>query len=73
MMASKQKFWERKAGYEKAKIQTRYLSLSIAENNSLGDGECIIKITKSIKLPFLFLNSNKELFDTLQTRHYYKR
>jgi hypothetical protein len=46
---------------------TSYLSLSIAENNSLGDGQRIIKITQRIKLPFLFLNSNEELFDTLKT------
>jgi len=44
-----------------------YLSFSIAENDSLGDGQCIIKITQSIKFPFLFLNSNKELFDALKT------
>jgi hypothetical protein len=43
-----------------------YLSFSITEDDSLGDGQCIIKITQRVKLPFLFLNSNKELFDALE-------
>jgi hypothetical protein len=54
-----------------AKLQTRYLCLSVAENNRLGNGDCIIiKITKRMKLPFLFVKSNEELFDALQTWHY---
>jgi hypothetical protein len=41
----------------------------------LSDGECIIKITKRINLPLLFVNNNKELFDALKhdiKRHQYR-
>lgn len=43
-----------------------YLSLCVAEYDSLCDGQSIIEITKCIKLPLFSLNSHKELFDAFQ-------
>lgn len=43
-----------------------YLSLCVAEYDSLCDGQSIIEITKGIKLPLFSLNSHKELFDAFQ-------
>lgn len=39
---------------------------SVAENDSLSDCDSFVKITESIQLPFLFLNGDVELFDTLE-------
>jgi hypothetical protein len=40
--------------------------LVLQKMTSLGDGQCVIKITQCIKRPFLFLNSDKGLFDALE-------
>jgi hypothetical protein len=43
-----------------------YLPLRVAENDSLGDGQCVIEITQGVKLPLFSFDSNKELLDTFQ-------
>jgi hypothetical protein len=45
-----------------------YLASSIAEDNSLRDGESIVKIAEGVKFPILLFNSNKKLFDPLQSQ-----
>ena len=45
-----------------------YLSPCVAEDDSLRDGECVIQVTKCVKLPLLLLDSNKELLDSLQSQ-----
>ena len=42
------------------------LATSVAEDDSLGDGDGLVEIGKSIELPLLLLNSNVELLDTLE-------
>lgn len=42
------------------------LSLSIAEDDCLSDGEGVIQVTEGVKLPLLLLNCHKELLDALQ-------
>ena len=42
------------------------LALGVTEDNSLCDGQRIVEIAKSIKLPLLLLNGNEELLDTLK-------
>lgn len=41
------------------------LPLCVAEDDSLGDGESVIKITQCVKLPFFTFNRHKKLLDTL--------
>ena len=41
-----------------------HLSFGVAEDDSLSDGEGVIEITESIKLPLLLLHGHKELLDT---------
>lgn len=42
------------------------LSLCVAEDDGLGDGECVIQITQSVKLPVFLLYSNEELLDSFK-------
>jgi len=42
------------------------LALCITEDNGLGDGERIIKVTERVKLPLLAFHRHKELLDTFQ-------
>ena len=42
------------------------LSLCVAEDDRLSDGECVVKVAKCVKLPLLLLNGHKELLDSLQ-------
>ena len=42
------------------------LSASVAENDSLGDGDRLVQVGKSIKLPLFLLHSNVELLNTLK-------
>ena len=42
------------------------LSASVAENNSLGNGDGLVEIAKSVKLPLLLLNRDIKLLDTLE-------
>lgn len=42
------------------------LPLGVAEDNGLGDGQGVVQITQSIKLPLLPLHGHKELLDPLQ-------
>ena len=45
-----------------------YLPFGVAKYDSLGNGEGIVQITESIKLPLLSLHSNEELFYSLQSQ-----
>ena len=42
------------------------LSLGVAEDDCLGDGEGVIQVTKGVELPLLFFYRHKELLDALQ-------
>lgn len=42
------------------------LSLCVAEDNGLGDGNSLVQITKRIELPVFLFNSDKELLDTFE-------
>mmetsp|Transcript_71310 Transcript_71310/g.200990 ORF Transcript_71310/g.200990 Transcript_71310/m.200990 type:complete len:205 (+) Transcript_71310:1189-1803(+) len=48
--------------------QPVHLLLGVAEDDGLCDGEGIIQITESIKLPLLTLDSDEELFNTLESK-----
>lgn len=43
-----------------------YLTLSVAENNSLGDCKGVVEVAQRIKFPLFALDGNKELLDSLQ-------
>ena len=45
-----------------------YLSLGVAEDDSLSDCECVVEITESVKLPLFLLHCHKELLDALQSQ-----
>ena len=47
---------------------TPHLSPCVAENDSLCDGQRVVQVTQSVKLPLLLLHSNKELLDSLQSQ-----
>ncbi len=38
----------------------------VAEDNGLSDSDGLVEIAKGVKLPFLLLDSDVELFDTLE-------
>ena len=38
----------------------------VAEYDSLGDCQCVIKVAESVEFPFLLLHSHEELFDALE-------
>lgn len=42
------------------------LAAGVAEDNSLGDGDCLVQVRESVELPLLLLNSNVELLNTLK-------
>jgi hypothetical protein len=42
------------------------LSASVAEDDSLGDGDGLVQIREGVELPLLLLNGNVELLDTLK-------
>lgn len=42
------------------------LSAGVAEDDGLGDGDGLVQVGESVKLPLFLLNSNVELLDTLQ-------
>lgn len=44
------------------------LPLSVAEDHGLGDGQSVVQITKSIKLPLLPFYCHKELLYPLQSQ-----
>lgn len=44
------------------------LPLGVAEDHGLGDGQSVVQITKSIKLPLLPLYCHKELLYPLQSQ-----
>lgn len=41
------------------------LSLGVAKDDSLCDGECVVQVTQCVKLPLLSLHCHKELLDAL--------
>ena len=43
-----------------------HLSLGVAEDDGLGDGEGVVEVTQRVKLPLLTLHRHKELLDALQ-------
>ena len=42
------------------------LSASVAENDSLGDGERLVQVAEGVQLPLLALDRDVELADTLE-------
>jgi len=48
-------------------LQPVDLAASVAVDNGLGDGECLVEIAKGVELPLLALDSNVKLFDTLKS------
>ena len=40
----------------------------VAEDDSLGDGQCIIEIAERVELPVLLLDGDEELLDSLQSQ-----
>lgn len=42
------------------------LSLSVAEDDRLRDGQCVVEVTECVELPFFSLNCHEELLYTLQ-------
>ena len=45
-----------------------HLALGVAEDDGLGDGESVVQVAQSVKLPLLPLHSHEELLDTLQSQ-----
>ena len=43
-----------------------YLTLGVAEDDGLGDGERVVEVTQRVKLPLLALHRHEELLDSLQ-------
>ncbi len=43
------------------------LATGITKNDSLGDGKSVVEIRQSVQLPFLLLDVNVELLDTLKS------
>ncbi len=48
--------------------QPVHLSLCIAEDDCLCDGQGVVQVTQGVKLPLLLLDCHKELLDALQRR-----
>ena len=44
----------------------RYLSLRVAEDDGLCDGERVVQVAECVKFPLLFLHRDKELLDPLE-------
>lgn len=44
------------------------LSAGVAEDDSLGDGDCLVQIGQGVELPLLLLDGNVELLDTLESK-----
>ena len=42
------------------------LSLCVAEDDRLSDGQSVVEVTESVKLPLLLLYGHKELLDALK-------
>ena len=49
-------------------LERTNLSLRVAEDNSLCNCKCIIKITQSIKFPLFSFNCDKKLLDALSSQ-----
>ena len=48
--------------------QPFHLSLCVAEDDRLSDGQCVVEITESVKLPLFFLDGHEELFDAFESQ-----
>ena len=46
--------------------QPLHLSLRVAEDDRLCDGQSVVEVTERVKLPLLLLYGNKELLDALK-------
>ena len=47
-------------------MTTLYLSLGVAKDDSLRDGECVVEIAESVELPLFSLDGDEELLDSFQ-------
>lgn len=45
-----------------------HLSLSVAEDDGLCDGQGVVQVTQGVKLPLLSLHGDEELLDPLQSQ-----
>lgn len=45
-----------------------YLATGVAVDDGLGDGQSSVQITQSVELPFLSVDGNEELLDTLKSQ-----
>ena len=46
--------------------QPLHLSLCVAEDDRLSDGQGVVEVTERVKLPLLLLYGNEELLDALK-------
>lgn len=45
-----------------------HLSLGVAEDDGLCDGQGVVQVTQGVKLPLLSLHGDEELLDPLQSQ-----
>lgn len=48
--------------------EVTHLPLGVAEDDSLGDGQRVVEVTQSVKLPFLSFHRHEELLDAFQSQ-----
>lgn len=58
----------RSGGLQSCIVCIVYLPLGVAEDDGLCDGQSVVQITQSVKLPLLSLHSHEELLYTLQSQ-----
>lgn len=44
------------------------LTLGVAEDDGLRDGQCVVEVAQRVKLPLFSLDSDKELLDAFQSQ-----
>lgn len=55
--------------YKKKSVDRKSdLPLGVTEDDSLGDGQSVVQVTESVKLPLLPLHRYEELLDPLQSQ-----
>ena len=57
-----------KVGFAHLFRQPVDLALSVAEDDSLRDGQRIVQIAQCVKFPFFTFNGNEKLFDAFQSQ-----
>lgn len=55
-----------KLSSRQSSVDSSDLPLGVAEDDGLGDGQRVVQVTQSVKLPLLPLHGNEELLDPLQ-------